>query len=86
MLRFLSTHVVEDLRGVGVDLPQTIGEVAVNATVLLFERNGQGQNLALGQFAEFSRHRSIPRFVRDSRHQILQALSFGLQACRILRS
>src|ERR1700676_4975484 len=60
MLRFLSAHVVENLRSVGVDLPQTIGEVAVNATVLLFEKNGLGQNFALGQFAEFSRHPTIP--------------------------
>src|ERR1700730_17536146 len=45
MLRFLRAHLVEDLRGVGIDLPQTVGEIAVNVAVLLFQENSQSQNL-----------------------------------------
>jgi hypothetical protein len=60
MLRFLLAHFVEDLRRVGIRLAETIGEIAVNATVLLFQKNSQGQNLALGKLSEFPRHPSIP--------------------------
>src|ERR1700687_2069525 len=56
MLGFLLAHLVEDLRGVGIGLPQTVGEIAVNTAVLLFQGNSQSQNLALGKLAEFLRH------------------------------
>src|ERR1700676_4774216 len=56
MLRFFPPQLVEDLRGLGIGLAQPIGEVGVDATVLLFERNSQGENVTLGKLAEFLRH------------------------------
>src|SRR5713226_6461229 len=56
MLRFLLAHVVEDLRGVGIRFAQTISEIAVDATVLFFQKHSQSQNLSLGKLSEFLRH------------------------------
>ena len=49
---FLLAHLVENLRGVGVRLAQAIGEIGVNTAVLLFEKDSEGQNLALGEAVE----------------------------------
>ncbi len=56
MLRFLLAHLVEDLRGVRIRVAQTIGEIAVNTAVLLFQGNSQSQNLALGKISELLGH------------------------------
>ena len=45
--RFLGLHFLEDLRRSRIALPQSFGEVAVNAAVLFFELNGECENFPL---------------------------------------
>jgi hypothetical protein len=62
MLGFLLAHLVEDLRGVGIRVTQTVSEIAVDTAVLLFQGDSQSQNLALGELAEFFRYFLTPPF------------------------
>ena len=52
MFRFLLTHSLEHLRGGGVFCVKPIGKIGVNPLVFFLERNGQRENLALGQVLE----------------------------------
>ena len=44
----LGGHLVEHLRAGGVVFVQAVGEIGVDARVLLLVADGEGQNLALG--------------------------------------
>ncbi len=63
VLRLLRLHLLEDHGAGGVGFAQAVGEIAVDAPVFFFERNRQGQNLALGELIEVLRHRRnhLPR-------------------------
>ena len=50
---FFDRHLVEQFGRGWKSLPQGIRKIAVNVTVLLFGRDGQGQNLRLAQITEF---------------------------------
>ena len=52
MARFLQPHAVENGRRRRKILPQAFGEVGVDFLILFFERDCQGENLALGQTFE----------------------------------
>ena len=60
VLRFFLPHLVEDLGGVGIGFPQTIGKIRINAAVLFFQRNGERQDLARRELLEFFCHPSAP--------------------------
>ena len=51
MLRFFGPHLIEHLGGGRISIAKTLGEVCVNATVLLFKGYGQGEDLSLDQRA-----------------------------------
>ena len=60
MLGLLCLHLLEHLRRSRVGLAQTVHEVAIDAAVLLLQRNGQRQDLPLGQVFEVLRHACSP--------------------------
>src|SRR5262249_48379586 len=60
---FFLLHVAEHRGSRGVIGLETLGEIAVNAAVFLFRRNGDGENLTLRKALE----RSHDRIVRLSR-------------------
>ena len=54
-------HVLEEFGGGGVLAAQPVGEVAVDASVLLFERDGQREDLSLRQIFELFGHSRCKR-------------------------
>jgi hypothetical protein len=60
VVHFLGCHLVEHLRGVRETGAQPLGEVAVDAAVLLLVADGEGEDFLLGKVGE-ALHRSSPR-------------------------
>src|SRR5438045_2756086 len=56
-------HVLEEFRGGGVLAAQPVGEVAVDASVLLFERDSQREDLALRQIFELFGHSRLTNVI-----------------------
>ena len=49
VFRLLAGHLLEDLGGGGIALAQVFGEAQIDAAVLLFAGNGDGQDFAFCQ-------------------------------------
>ena len=47
-MHFLGSHFFEHLCGVGETWPQPLGEIAVDAAVLLLVADGEGEDFLLG--------------------------------------
>ena len=56
MAGLLHDHLLEKFRGGGILSAQPLGEIAINAGVLFFERNCQRQNLAPREIFELFGH------------------------------
>ena len=69
-------HAFKHRRGRGIVLPQTFGEIGVDALVFFFQRNGQSQNFAFGEFVELL-HDAIAYLPRGFRHTICDCEFFG---------
>src|SRR5579863_3772246 len=63
---FLRLHLLEYLRGRRISFAQTIHEIAVDAAIFLLERDGQRQDLLLGQLFEVF-HDQLSRVFTDTR-------------------
>ena len=63
VLVFLFRHVAEDAGGVGVILLQALGEVGVDAAILLLVADGQRQDFAFGQVGKGA-HRQLSSLFR----------------------
>src|SRR5579864_5651053 len=57
-------HVLEEFGGGGVLAAETVGEVAIDAGVLLFERNRQREDLALREVIELFGHGCFTSVIR----------------------
>ena len=60
MADLFGLHFVEKLRGGGIVGPKTLGKLAVDAAILLFEGDSQRQDLPLTQLLEIFRHEKAP--------------------------
>ena len=65
MVRLFLAHAVEHLRRAGEILPQSFGEISIDALILFFQKNSQGQNLPLGKAFEVS-HEELSLLVHVS--------------------
>ena len=52
MAGFLLPHAFEDFGGGGIVFTKAVGEIAIDALVLFFERDGEGENLTFGEAFE----------------------------------
>ena len=83
VLVLLMRHVGEDVGGVGVIVSQALGEVAVDAAVLLLVADGEGEDFAFGQGVEGSHAlymRCLPVFGKSCQEQLRMLLSVGSAA------
>ncbi len=55
----LGAHLLEHLRSTRVGIAQGIGEFAVDAAILLFVGDGEGQDLSFRQILEFLEHNGL---------------------------
>ena len=72
MLALLGRHIGEDMRAGGIIVPQALGEVGVDAPVLLFAADRQRKNLAFAEVGEASASSSLlPDFAEISSRGLL---------------
>ncbi len=59
MLVLLPRHVGEDVGGVGEIVAQAVGEVGVDAAILLLAADGEGEDFSFGQTIETPHAREL---------------------------